>query len=144
MQHCGGGAGHAPNLTDDTNFTKERRLHPHDSENVLSLRESCRALSPHTLQYLSQPVSYPFLAVYHNGCVCRHSLVGEFERELFGHSGEQVSQPVLTVEDYSQHCSKLSGMVATLEQNIKTLLKDYDGKKKVMCNIVDSRLSIFR
>lgn len=63
--------------------------------------------------------------------VCRHLLAGEFERELFGHSGEQVGRPVLTVEDYTQQCSQLTSMVTTLEQSIKTLLKDYDGKKKV-------------
>ncbi len=44
--------------------------------------------------------------------------------------GEQL-KPVLTVEEYAQQCVKLGSVVNSLEQNIKKLLKDYDGKKKV-------------
>ena len=56
----------------------------------------------------------------------------EFERELFGHNKEQVSKPILTVTGYAEQLSKLSSMVTSLEQNIKKVLKDYDGKKKVL------------
>lgn len=62
--------------------------------------------------------------------VCRELLTGSLKKELFGHAGD--GQPKLTVEEYSTLCSKLATVVSSLEQNIKTLLKDYDGKKKVL------------
>ena len=61
----------------------------------------------------------------------RDSLTAELEREVFGHNGEEVVKPVLTVDDYAQQCIKLSSVVSSLEQNIKKFLKEYDGKKKV-------------
>lgn len=61
--------------------------------------------------------------------VCRELLTGDLEKELFGHAGD--GRPKFTVDDYSDLCSKLATVVSTLEQNIKTLLKDYDQKKKV-------------
>ena len=64
----------------------------------------------------------------------RHSLAADFERALFGHHSEQVGRPELTVKEYTQQCSELNSMVTSLEQNIKKLLKDYDGKKKV-CSV---------
>lgn len=69
--------------------------------------------------------------LYYLHAASRCSLTADFEREVFGHHGEQVGRPVLTEEAYAQHCSKLTSVVGTLEQNIKTLLKDFDGKKKV-------------
>lgn len=65
-------------------------------------------------------------------CKYREFLCFDLERELFGHVGVgQVPDPMLTIQDYSILCSKLSTLVTSLEQNIKRLLKDYDGKKKV-------------
>ena len=63
--------------------------------------------------------------------VFRESLEAELEREVFGHNGEHFTKPALTVKEYTEQCEKLGGVVGSLEQNIKKLLKDYDGKKKV-------------
>lgn len=58
----------------------------------------------------------------------RELLTGRMENELFGQNGDQ---PKLTIEGYSSLCSQLGTVVSSLEQNIKAILKDYDGKKKV-------------
>ena len=68
----------------------------------------------------------------------RELLTGLMEKELFGRNGDQ---PKLTVEGYSNLCSKLGTVVSSLEQNIKALLKDYDGKKKV-CGLAIGHLCI--
>ena len=56
---------------------------------------------------------------------------------MFGHNGDKVGHPVLTVQDYVDHCLKLSTVVTSLELNIKQLLNDYNGKKKVGLNSID-------
>ena len=37
------------------------------------------------------------------------------------------------VQEFEEECLKLQSVVGTLEGNIKSLLKDYDSKKKVHC-----------
>ena len=59
----------------------------------------------------------------------RKAVFCDFERELF--CGEQAGVPVLSPREYEKHCADLSCVVSSLELNIKKLLKDYDGKKKV-------------
>lgn len=67
-------------------------------------------------------------------CQKQELVTEELEKEVFGTASARgaAAGPKLTVEEYSKLCSDLATLVGTLEKNIKGLLKDYDGKKKML------------
>jgi HAUS augmin-like complex subunit 3 len=50
-------------------------------------------------------------------------------KQVFGGSSGQLQ---LSLKEYEEECSKLEGILSTMEQNIKKLLADFDNKKKCL------------
>ena len=49
-----------------------------------------------------------------------------------------ISSSINCLQEYEDEHSKLLAVVSTMEENIKTLLKDFDAKKKVYYNLVQT------
>ena len=49
---------------------------------------------------------------------------------ILSHTRQLVT--LYSAQEYEEECSKLEKLLSTMEQNVKTLLSDFDAKKKVL------------